>query len=860
MYYDSESIRNLKDEELIRLVQNRNESAFSELISRYTPRIWRVIIANSRQRRDAEEILTDTWVAVWDNINTLRKPDSFGPWLQKIAYNACSRYYASPKRSRREIPHTDAELAEQIDQEAAPRFRENLLRSEAKEAVRDLPQRVRRVAVLYYLESWSMKEIAEELNLPIGTVKTKLRETRALLRKEFGVESERGGIMSSEFVQNQNDEKTSGWNSIKPAIVKSTVDSELTSWALPDDALFRFGRGYIYTMALSPDGIHLVFGTPIGLWWYDTDTLSPITLWHTDCENISAITFSASGEWIATGHENGSIKLWDIQQGKCIKQWERKTHRLQKRINQLIFSSDGKFLAANGVNDYIVDVWNTETGKQLARFGDPELRFHVCMKKQPLAFSQDNRTLACVSPPDDAERLTGGYCTIDPERDNISVWDICSGERVAQLNECADFLHALTFSPCGKNLVATCEETEVSTLTVWNTENWQVQNTEQRFGNNRLIPAYSTEGTLRVAAVSYVDATIWDATSHEKLETYNVSQENEILNCSFIGSHFALATTHELNVWTLDKPHQHKVSYNSHPDNPISLMFSPDKRTLVAEYPFPEGTFRCWDFITRSQNPHVIKLPGERHCLSASSSGKLHTTSVDGHFIKIRELGIETPIAQREIKERPRYKAVAYSHDAQLLAYGDSKKNLFVWDIAREEMLHTFTGHETNVAFMDFSPDGNYLASDPECGYYRLWDVKSGKEVHPFKSYKVEHTAFSPCGNVIAGESEKEFILWDLKGSKLKLTIPKPDEYKFWWQGGIAFSPNGLYLATGLYRRDGMVNIPIMVWDTMTGENIATFSGHLTNIISLMFSQDGTLLASSSGDGTILLWDMKPYL
>ncbi len=860
MYYDPKFIRSVKDDELIQLVQNRNESAFSELISRYTPRIWRVIIANSRQRQDAEEILTDTWVAVWDNISTLKKIESFGPWLQKIAYNTCNRYYASSKRSSSEIPHTDAELAEQIDHEAAPRFREYELRADAREAVQQLPQRIRSVAVLYYLESWSMKEIAEELDLPIGTVKTKLRETRALLRKEFGVESERGGIMSSEFVQNQNDEKTTDWSGIKPAIVKSTVDSELTSWALPDDALFRFGRGYIYTMALSPDGKHLVFGTPIGLWWYDTDTLSPITLWHTDCENISAITFSTSGEWIATGHENGSVKIWDIQHGKCIKHWERKAHRLQERINQLIFTPDGKFLAANGVNDYIVDVWNTETGKQLARFGDPELRFHVCMKKQPLAFSQDNRMLACASPPDDAKRLTGGYWTIAPERDVISVWDICSEERIAQLNECTDFLQALTFSPCGNNLVATYEETEVSTLTVWNTENWQVQSTEQRFGKNQLIPAYSTKGTLRLAAVSYVDATIWDATSHEKLETYSVSQENEILQSSFIGSHFALATTHELNVWTLDKPYQQKVSYNSHPDNPISLLFSPDKRTLVAEYPFPEGTFRCWDFITRSQKPHVVKLHGERHCLYASSDEKLHTTSVDGSFIKIREFGIETPIAQCEIKERPRYKAVAYSHEAQLLAYGDSKKNLFVWDIVREEILHRFTGHETNVAFMDFSPDGNYLASDPECGYYRLWHVKSGKEVHPFKSYKVEHTAFSPCGNVIAGETEKEFILWDLKGSKLKLTIPKSSEYLFWWQGGIAFSPNGLYLATGLYRRDGMVNIPIMVWDTMTGENIATFSGHPTNIISLAFSQDGTLLASSSGDGTILIWDMKPYL
>ena len=66
-----------------------------------------------------------------------------------------------------------------------------------KEAVHHLPDKVRRVAVLYYLELWSIKEIHAELGLAIGTIKTRLRQTRELLRKAFGVEPERGGTMSS---------------------------------------------------------------------------------------------------------------------------------------------------------------------------------------------------------------------------------------------------------------------------------------------------------------------------------------------------------------------------------------------------------------------------------------------------------------------------------------------------------------------------------------------------------------------------------------------------------------------------------------------------------------------------------------
>ena len=63
----------LTDAELIQLVQNRNEAAFAELISRYTPRIWTVIIRNSRQRQDAEEIHNDVWLAVGKTSKASRK-------------------------------------------------------------------------------------------------------------------------------------------------------------------------------------------------------------------------------------------------------------------------------------------------------------------------------------------------------------------------------------------------------------------------------------------------------------------------------------------------------------------------------------------------------------------------------------------------------------------------------------------------------------------------------------------------------------------------------------------------------------------------------------------------------------------
>ena len=195
MRYDSLLHPDLTDEELIRLAQIGNESAFTELMSRYSPHIWKVVIANSRQRRDAEEILMDIWRSVWENINGLRSVERFRGWLQRIAYNACKRYYTSAQHSRNEIPHTD--LTDYIDQDAVARFREIELYDDVREAVYRLPDKVRRVAELYYLELWNIGEIHTELGIAIGTIKTRLKQTRELLRKEFGVERIRGGIMSA---------------------------------------------------------------------------------------------------------------------------------------------------------------------------------------------------------------------------------------------------------------------------------------------------------------------------------------------------------------------------------------------------------------------------------------------------------------------------------------------------------------------------------------------------------------------------------------------------------------------------------------------------------------------------------------
>ena len=72
MRYNSSTHTDRTDEELIQLTQTGDEAAFAQLASRHSFQIWQLVVLNSRQTRDAEEIFQDIWISVWENIGNLR--------------------------------------------------------------------------------------------------------------------------------------------------------------------------------------------------------------------------------------------------------------------------------------------------------------------------------------------------------------------------------------------------------------------------------------------------------------------------------------------------------------------------------------------------------------------------------------------------------------------------------------------------------------------------------------------------------------------------------------------------------------------------------------------------------------------
>ena len=147
--------------------------------------------------------------------------------------------------------------------------------------------------------------------------------------------------------------------------------NNFTVWELPQDAIARYGQGYISDLAVSADGVSLAVGSWAGVWWYDLTTRLPVTLLESERGMVDRIALCSGQPGLAVKDtdKNGNevIKIWDMQKQRCAAVMEYPT-RLKKNPPKndlciLCFSPSGQWLAAVRGGDVIVDIWESLTGR-----------------------------------------------------------------------------------------------------------------------------------------------------------------------------------------------------------------------------------------------------------------------------------------------------------------------------------------------------------------------------------------------------------------------------------------------------------------------------------------------------------------
>ncbi|MDE0186740.1 MAG: RNA polymerase sigma factor [Candidatus Poribacteria bacterium] len=185
-------MENFDNATLARLSALGSECAFGELIRRHERQLAALIQYQLGNRDDAEDVLQETLMQAWVGIRHLREPKTVGRWLLRIARNRCYDFLKSAQR--RDQPMEDGELTQFIDRFGHRQFRRTHLFNDAVAALEEIPNTERKAAQLFYLEGFTIAEIAARSRCAEGTVKRRLFQARARLRQSFGVSNKRRKI------------------------------------------------------------------------------------------------------------------------------------------------------------------------------------------------------------------------------------------------------------------------------------------------------------------------------------------------------------------------------------------------------------------------------------------------------------------------------------------------------------------------------------------------------------------------------------------------------------------------------------------------------------------------------------------
>ena len=181
-------LTNLSDTDLVRLAIDQNQAAFIVLYTRYNAGVRSHIARYVTQKEDIEDICLESFQKAFSQINTYNPEYKLSTWLYRIARNTAFDHLSKHDREKNYIPTTSisediAELKELPATMHNPE--EDIINQQEYDKwlnnIEKLKDDYRIVAKMNLIDNFGYKEIADSLEIPINTVKTKIRRAKAQL-------------------------------------------------------------------------------------------------------------------------------------------------------------------------------------------------------------------------------------------------------------------------------------------------------------------------------------------------------------------------------------------------------------------------------------------------------------------------------------------------------------------------------------------------------------------------------------------------------------------------------------------------------------------------------------------------------
>ena len=169
----------LVDDALVVDAQNGDRDAFDKLVKRWQSRLWRHAFRLTQRKEAASDVIQEAWIAMYRNLPTLEDPQRFRQWSYRIVTNKCSDWTRQQLRTRKVVENSAVDI-EEAPEPTQDESNDNI--GAVRSALDRMTNDRRTILAMLYHDGMSLQEIAEVMDIPIGTVKSRLHSARVELR------------------------------------------------------------------------------------------------------------------------------------------------------------------------------------------------------------------------------------------------------------------------------------------------------------------------------------------------------------------------------------------------------------------------------------------------------------------------------------------------------------------------------------------------------------------------------------------------------------------------------------------------------------------------------------------------------
>ena len=559
----------------------------------------------------------------------------------------------------------------------------------------------------------------------------------------------------------------------------------------------------------------------IRIWEASGQRLRHVWRGHTDM--TWTLVFSPNNQFLASGSNDGLLKLWDVTSGSLI--W---SGRHTSFVNRLSFSPDGRMIASAGF-DARVCLWDVASGALLQTLPHP-------VPVHAVTFSPDGQLLATGD--------IGGSIHLWTQNRTNSFHPL---RTIVGHTGCAD---GLAFAPDNRSLASASWD---GTVKLWDITSGRLLQTLTGHSGRVGRVAWSPDGTT--LASSGVDSIIllWDVernSYHAALKGHS----SHIYDIAFAPDSRSLLSSSRdgsLRIWDVASEQCVRIIHG-YAASVYDVDWSPDSSKLISGG--TDLTVTLWDVGIGMPVQVLQKHISVVFAVGWSPNGRWLASSETEYGIRLWDLrsGTDFRFLRHPDTSGNYFYGLTWSPDGQRLASGSHQHGVMIWDVTTGEEIWIGRQSETWFPLVAWSPDGTRLAGGGVDGSIYVWNVLDDTLERQFVGHqsRVNCLAWSPDGTRLASGASAadggQLFVWDVqRGERSQSFVGHANVV-----AAVAWESDGEHIISG-----GGQGI-LRWWDVKTGKLLRNREAHDGAIHALRASPDGTKLASCGDDGVIMLWDI----